>query len=150
AFGNTDSRSTIVPSYVTSSGYTEDIPGRTDVGDAQGTPGRIGFMSLPRGDVVWLRSLPEGDVAANQNPAGWNEDGSAAIVVAGSRNFKTRQYSVVDGKTGALKAVEVVKDTAWVGGPCGQCTGWYDGGRRMYWVSETNGFAQLHSAAADG
>jgi dipeptidyl aminopeptidase/acylaminoacyl peptidase len=148
--GGGDARATIIPNYVTSTGYTEDIAGRTNVGDAQGTPGRIGFMSLPRGDVVWLQPLPAGDTPANQNAAAWNEDGSAAIVVAGARNFKTRQYSVVDGKSGALKAVEVMRDTAWVGGPCGQCVGWYDGGRRMYWVSETNGFAQLHSAAADG
>src|SRR5207244_2968816 len=31
----TGARNTIVPNFVTESGYTEDIPGRTKVGDAQ-------------------------------------------------------------------------------------------------------------------
>jgi dipeptidyl aminopeptidase/acylaminoacyl peptidase len=145
-----DTRATIVPNYVTSTGYTEDIASRTNVGDVQGA-GRLGFMTLPRGEVVWIDPVPAAPgLAANTGFGGWNEDGSAALISAGTRNFKTRQWSIVDGKTGALKSVEVVRDSAWVGGPCGGCMGWYDGGRRVYWVSETNGFAQLHSAAADG
>jgi dipeptidyl aminopeptidase/acylaminoacyl peptidase len=142
-----DTRGTIVPSWVTSSGYVEDINGRTNVGDVQGT-GRMGFMTLPRGTVTWLQPLG-GDDAGNQFIADWNDAGTAAIIAATARNNKTRQYSVVNGATGAITALETIRDTAWVGGPCGQCAGWYDGGRRAYWVSETNGYAQLHSAAAD-
>ncbi|MDA1082046.1 MAG: prolyl oligopeptidase family serine peptidase [Gemmatimonadetes bacterium] len=143
-------RATIVPSYVTASGYTEDIPSRTDVGDVQGS-GRMGFMTLPRGEVVWIQPISgSSDSVATQGVMGWNDAGTAAIVSATARNWKTLQYSVVDGAAGSLKTIEVVHDTAWVGGPCGQCAGWYDGGRRVYWVSETNGWAQLHTAAADG
>jgi dipeptidyl aminopeptidase/acylaminoacyl peptidase len=144
-----DPRATIVPNYVTSTGYTEDIASRTNVGDVQGA-GRLGFMTLPRGEVVWIDPLPAAPgLAGNTGFGGWNEDGSAALISAGARNFKTRQWSIVDGKTGALKSVEIIRDTAWVGGPCGNCMGWIDNGRRIFWVSETNGFAQLHSAAAD-
>ena len=42
-----ESRAGIVPNYVTSSGFTEDIPNRTKVGDVQNVS-RIGFQSLPR------------------------------------------------------------------------------------------------------
>jgi dipeptidyl aminopeptidase/acylaminoacyl peptidase len=145
-----DQRATIVPNWVTSSGYVEDINGRSNVGDVQGT-GRMGFMTLPRGEVTWLQPITGStEPPANQFIAGWNPSGTTAAIVATARNWKTRQYSVVDGRTGAVTALETVRDTAWVGGPCGQCVGWYDDGRRVYWVSETNGFAQLHAAAADG
>lgn len=145
-----NARSTIVPNYVTASGYTEAIPSRTDVGDVQGAS-RTGFMTLPRGDVTWVQPITGSTTpAANVSVLAWNDAGSAALITATARDWKTRQYSVVDGGTGAIKTVEVVRDTAWVGGPCGSCAGWYDGGRRVYWVSETNGFAQIHTAAADG
>ncbi len=147
----TDPRSTIVPNYVTSSGYTENIPARTNVGDALGT-GRMGFMTLPRGEVVWLQPITgETGIPANQNIVDWNASGTTALIGATTRSWKTRQISVVDGTTGAIKPVEVMRDSAWVGGPCGfGCAGFYDGGRRVYWVSETNGWAQIHTAAADG
>lgn len=148
--GTSDARNGIVPNYVTTSGYTEDIPNRTKVGDAQPAT-RLGYQSLPRGDVRWLRSIDSDSLIANSQVVSWNEAGTHALVVGSSRNFKTRQYSVVDAATGSLRAIEVLRDTAWVGGPCGfGCAGFYDGGRRVYWVSEATGFAQLWSAAVDG
>ncbi len=147
--GAADARSNIVPNYVTSSGYTEDIPNRTKVGDAL-PGGRLGFQALPRGNVVWITPIDGDNTApANQNILTWNEAGSAALISATTRTWKTRQLSVVDGRSGTVKAVEVMRDSAWVGGPCGTCAGFYDNDRRIYWVSETNGWAQLHSAASD-
>ena len=145
-----DSRSGIVPNYVTSSGFTEDIPNRTKVGDAQSVS-RIGYQSLPQGDVKWLRTIDRDSLIANSNVVAWNDAGTQAMVVGSSRNFKTRQLSTVDAATGTIKAVDVLTDTAWVGGPCGfGCSGFYDGDKRLYWVSEATGYAQLWSAAADG
>jgi dipeptidyl aminopeptidase/acylaminoacyl peptidase len=144
-----DARTGIVPNYVTASGYTEDIPNRTKVGDAQPVT-RIGFQSLPQGDVKWLRTIDTDSAIANSNVVAWNDAGTQALVVGSSRNFKTRQLSLVDAATGTLKAVETLTDSAWVGGPCGfGCAGFYDGDKRVYWVSEASGYAQLWSAAAD-
>ena len=144
-----DQRAGIVPNYVTSSGFTEDIPNRTKVGDAQPVT-RIGFQLLPKGDVKWLRTIDTDSLIANSNVVAWNDAGTQALVVGSSRNFKTRQLSTVDAATGALKAVETLTDTAWVGGPCGfGCAGYYDSDKRIYWVSEASGYAQLWSAAAD-
>jgi dipeptidyl aminopeptidase/acylaminoacyl peptidase len=42
----------IVPSYVTESGYTEDIPARTKVGDAQDRR-RLAILNLKTGKSVW-------------------------------------------------------------------------------------------------
>jgi dipeptidyl aminopeptidase/acylaminoacyl peptidase len=43
-------RNTIVPSYVTESGYTEDIPGRTKVGDVQGRTRQV-IINVETGDT---------------------------------------------------------------------------------------------------
>ena len=145
-----DARSNIVPSYVTASGYTEDIPNRTKVGDAQPRT-RLGFQSLPRGDVKWLRSIDSDSLIANSQVIAWNDAGTVALVSGYSSNFKTRQLSTVDAASGVLKAIAVMKDSAWVGGPCSfGCAGFYDNDRRVYFVTEATGFAQLSSTAADG
>lgn len=49
----TGAKNTIVPNYVTESGYTEDIPGRTKVGDVQGRS-RIAIISVETGDSKWV------------------------------------------------------------------------------------------------
>ena len=140
-----------VPNYVTASGYTEDIPNRTKVGDAQNST-RFGYQQLPRGDVKWLKPIASEEAnAANANIVTWNEAGTAAIVVGQADNFKTREISVVDAATGSMKIVETLRDTAWTGGPCNQgCMGFYDNDRRIFFGSEATGFAQLWSTAADG
>lgn len=145
-----DARNNIVPNYVTSSGYTEDIPNRTKVGDAPPRT-RLGFQRLPRGEVIWLRSIDADSSIANSQLIGWNDAGTTALVVGSARNFKTRQLSTVDAATGALRAINVVRDSAWVGGPCSfGCAGFYDDDRRVYFVDESTGWAQLYSTTADG
>ena len=49
----TGAKNTIVPNYVTESAYTEDIPSRTKVGDAQGR-NRIAIISVDTGDSKWV------------------------------------------------------------------------------------------------
>ncbi|MGI8882713.1 MAG: DPP IV N-terminal domain-containing protein, partial [Pyrinomonadaceae bacterium] len=49
----TGAKNTIVPNYVTESSYTEDIPGRTKVGDAQGRS-RIAIISVENGESKWV------------------------------------------------------------------------------------------------
>ncbi|HEV8132562.1 MAG TPA: DPP IV N-terminal domain-containing protein, partial [Acidobacteriota bacterium] len=54
-----EARSTIVPSFVTKTGYTEDIPSRTKVGDAQGQT-RIGIYQLKTQKIVWVGASESG------------------------------------------------------------------------------------------
>jgi dipeptidyl aminopeptidase/acylaminoacyl peptidase len=145
-----DARSGIVPNYVTSSGYTEDIPNRTKVGDAQPRT-RLGYQLLPRGDVKWLRSIASDSLIANSQIVAWNDAGTTALFVGSASNFKTRQLSTLDAATGALTPVNVMRDSAWVGGPCSfGCAGFYDNDSRIYFVDESTGWAQLYSTAVDG
>src|SRR5438874_2090735 len=56
-------KNTIVPNFVTESGYTEDIQGRTKVGDLQGRS-RIALVSVATGEVKWVETgLQRAEVA---------------------------------------------------------------------------------------
>lgn len=46
-------KNTVVPNYVTESAYTEEIPGRTKVGDAQGRT-RLAVIAVETGEVKWV------------------------------------------------------------------------------------------------
>jgi len=144
-------QSIVVPNYVTASGYVEEIPGRTKVGDVQGS-GRLLFARLPGGTPTPLRVAPsDGTGPSSQaNVVGWNDAGTMALVMANTRDFKRRYLATVTADSGAVHVVDVLTDTAWVGGPCARCAGWYDGGKRIWMVSEADGYAHLYTMAADG
>jgi dipeptidyl aminopeptidase/acylaminoacyl peptidase len=147
----TGTRETGVPQFVTSSGYTEELRVRTKVGDAQST-GRVAFVSLPSGATKWLAVSP-GDSAKPTSSAsvlGWNPSGTTALLFASSRDYKTRFISTVSADSGTVRVVDTLRDTAWVNGPCFGCGGWYDDGRRFWFVSEASGYAHLWTAAANG
>ena len=141
---------TKVPEFVTTSGYTEERTVRTKVGDAQPS-GRVAFTRLPDGELRWLQ-LIAGDstaIPASVNLVGWNDAGTMALVVTTARDYKARYLHLVTA-TGELRTLDTLRDTAWVNGPCNGCAGWYDEGRRVWFVSEADGYAHLYTTAADG
>ena len=70
----TGAKNTIVPNYVTESGYTEDIPGRSKVGDVQGRS-RIAIISVETGESKWI---DHGQRAPAAPPAAKTEGNAAA------------------------------------------------------------------------
>src|SRR5437763_3281296 len=59
----TAGKNTVVPNFVTESGYTEDIQGRTKVGDLLGRS-RIALVSVATGEVKWVETgLQRAEVA---------------------------------------------------------------------------------------
>lgn len=61
------------------------------------------------------------------------------------------QRDLLAATSGAVKSIDVLTDTAWVGGPCGfGCAGFANDDQRVYWVGEATGYAQLWSASIDG
>src|SRR5262245_37633150 len=140
---------TRVPNYVTESGYTEDINGRTKVGDYQ-SGGRVAFMSLPSGNVHFLRVGEEATTTSSVQVMGWTDDGSKALLFSTASDFKNRWIHTVSGDSGTLKLVNTLHDSAWVAGPCFGCGGWMDGGKRFYFVSEADGYAHVYAMSADG
>jgi len=150
---STQARQTIVPNYVTRSGYTEDLNVRTKVGDAQNA-GRVAFMRLPQGTVQWLDVIPATNDAKPAPPSnvqllGWNQTGDAALVMAVTQDFKTRYIHQVNAD-GTLATLDVLTDTAWVAGPCFGCGGWIDEGRTAWFVSEADGFAHVYTVPKGG
>jgi len=144
------SRPTEVPKWVTKSGYVEDIKGRDKVGDAQDS-GRVALVSLPTGNARWLHAIP-GDSIANPGlirMLGWNDDGSRALLFTVRSDYKERYIETV-AEDGRMDTVDVLRDTAWIEGPCFGCGGWYDNGKRVWFVSEADGWAHLYGVNADG
>ncbi len=138
-----------VPNYVTSSGFTEEINTRTKVGDGNARF-RAYRLDLATGKLSALHVIA-GDstrVAAQVRFAGWNDDGSAGLLSAGTPDFKWRYLTSV-GEAGGVQVVDALRDTAWVGGPCGGCMGWLPDGR-VWFASEASGYAQLYAAGRDG
>ena len=142
-------RQTEVPQFVTATGYVENMKVRTKVGDVSDAQ-RVVWVSLPSGRSVKLSVFGADSVAGFVRLAGWNDDGTRAAFFAFPANHKSRVLYTVRSDTSAATVVETLRDTAWVGGPCSSCVGFYEGGRRLWFVSEATGFAQLYSAAVDG
>lgn len=58
----TNAKNTIVPNYVTESAFTEDIPGRAKVGDAQGRS-RIAIINSETGEQKWVEQGQRAEAA---------------------------------------------------------------------------------------
>ena len=139
---------TIIPDWVTQSGYTEPMNMRTKVGDVQGTS-RVALLRLATGEATWLDVVPGGEASGSTRFGEWSPDGSAALLFTTTSDFKTRYiHSVTDA--GVLRTLDTLTDTAWVAGPCFGCFGWIQDGARAWFVSEASGYAHVYSVAADG
>lgn len=136
-------KSAQVPSYVTESGYTEELPARTKVGTPQATQE---FFVYPVGkDTVWsvsVRSIPgiydqpdhlkavgtaKPDTAKKVRPVVingpvWSADGKLCVVVVRSTDYKDRWIMRLDPSAGPasvprLTLLDRQHDSTWVAGP---------------------------------
>ena len=166
---STDRKSTVVPSYVTASGYTEDIPGRTKVGSAPSDQEsfiydlkRDTVYAIHTGQIPGIKDLPDflkdypkelelarsknSDRKVNLSGPIWNASGSAAIVVAESLDNKDLWILKLDPATGNLSVLDRQRDEAWIGGP-GIGAGnmqWIDNDQ-FYFQSEVSGYSHLYT-----
>ncbi|WP_316830353.1 S9 family peptidase [Pedobacter aquatilis] len=166
-----NNHNTIVPNYVTSSGYTEDIPGRTKVGENESVS--QGFIYDTQKDSVYtiqtatipgIKDIPDfykdypkaldtlkkknADRLVNFFGPLWNENGSTGIMVATSADNKDRWILKLDATTGKFDLIDRQHDEAWIGGPgisgfFQGSTGWIDNSR-FYYQSEATGYSHLY------
>jgi dipeptidyl aminopeptidase/acylaminoacyl peptidase len=80
----------------------------------------------------------------------WSEDGTRAAMLARASDNKDRWILSLDPSTGKTKALARVHDDAWVGGPGSFTLGWLPDNRRVYFISERDGWAHLYTVNADG
>jgi acetyl esterase/lipase len=148
-----DDKNTVIPDWITADGYTQDITGRTKVGDVQGES-RAGLITTATGEVTWLDAAPDGYEAAEKPSVGnlgWNDAGTHAFLFAVSYDNKDRWLWSVEAATGARTLLDHLHDEAWVGGPCfSRCVMFVPGTDRIAFVSEETGYAHLYTVDADG
>ena len=145
---------TAIPTWITATGYVAEQQGRSKVGDAIGRT-RMGMLDFATSRVNWISEVTpvfgdSTDHYSRLTSLGWNDAGDAALVVAEPSNYKSRRIIRVQPDSATMVTVELLRDSAWVGGPCGGCGGWLPGNRGIWWVSEADGFAHLYVSGADG
>jgi dipeptidyl aminopeptidase/acylaminoacyl peptidase len=167
-------KSTIVPDYVTSSGYTEDIPNRTKVGSPQATSEsfiydrqRDTVYSMVTKDLPGIKDIPEfikdypkqleaikklnADRKVDIAGPYWSPDGKYAIVNIDAQDNKDRWLMKLDAATGKLTLLDRQHDDAWIGGPgtgawfANGSLGWADD-THFYFQSEASGYSHLYMA----
>lgn len=163
-------KSTVVPNYITESAYVEDIPGRSNVGDSQGTS-RVAILNAETGEVTWVdhgqRRAPAPaaeDASQGDHPAApapqdrdvelgmpvWSEDGARAVIAARAADNKDRWILALDPATGKTRELAHDHDDAWIGGPAAGTLGWMKNDREIYFQSERSGFAHLYAVPFEG
>lgn len=165
-------KNTIVPDYVTLSGYTEDIPARTKVGNALpkyesyiydtlkdsvytiSTKDLPGIKDLPDYVKDYPKQLEERkkkneDRSVSINGIIWNSNGSAAVAVINAQDNKDRWIMKLDAASGKLSLLDRQRDEAWIGGPGVSnfgtgYIGWIDD-NTVYFQSEKTGYSHLYT-----
>ncbi|HEU0053932.1 MAG TPA: DPP IV N-terminal domain-containing protein, partial [Longimicrobium sp.] len=139
-------RQTMVPAFVTESGYTEPMNVREKVGDAVGTS-RAAIVDLATGQAKWLE--PEAkERRVSMQGFGWAPGEDRALVMGVAFDFKDRWIytATPDGRT---TVVDHDRDTTWVGGPNLYAAGWTRDGR-VWFLSEKTGYSHLYTVSANG
>jgi dipeptidyl aminopeptidase/acylaminoacyl peptidase len=161
-------KTTIVPSYVTESGYTTDLPTREKVGHAQGiyeayiynkvldTVYPIKLDSIPGSTDVpdYVKDYPkqkEKKASLRKmwvSEVYWNESNDLAIVDIRSVDNKDRWLMQLDPTTAKLSLINRQRDEAWVGGPGNSSfranAGWIND-HVFYFQSEQTGYSHLYA-----
>jgi dipeptidyl aminopeptidase/acylaminoacyl peptidase len=164
----TGNKNTIVPNYITASGYTEDINGRTKVGENLSTSityvfdiDKDSLYAINVSQIPGIKDLPDyvkdypkqleertkknEDRKLNLNVVNWNENGSFAVVTGRSQDNKDFWILKLDPASGTLSLIDRQRDEAWIGGPgVARDVKWIDN-QKFYFQSEATGYSHLYS-----
>lgn len=166
-----DSKRIIVPAYVTESGFTTDIAGRTKVGEVAGTSEFFIFdrvrdtVHAIKADstLAGIKDLPDyvkdypkqladrtkKPMMRNVTFSGpyWSPKGSHGVVQIFSGDNKDRWLMLWDTVTHSLKLLDRQRDEAWVGGPGVSSfseNNWLDE-QTIWFQSEASGYSHLYT-----
>ena len=158
-------KNTIVPDYVTESGFTTDIPGRTKVGAPMGTYESYVYdrekdtvFAIKTDQIPGIRDLPDyvkdypsRDSTARRNTPRvvtingpyWNEKSSHGIVEIYSQDNKDRWIMLLNAEDGKLQLLDRQRDEAWIGGPG---IGGFGSSGPAHWIDEDNYWFQSEAS----
>jgi dipeptidyl aminopeptidase/acylaminoacyl peptidase len=139
---------TMVPAWVTETGYTEPMNVRTKVGDVEGVE-RAAVLDLQTSTLNWVQlDSVQRARKVTLNAGSWAPTEDRALLIGTPYDFKDRWIYVV-GPDAKPTVLDALRDTAWVGGP-----GLFDVGfvsnDRVYFMSERTGYAHLYTVPATG
>ena len=136
-----------LPVWVTATGYIETPPNRTKVGDEQ-TVTKAGILEFATGAVNWV-DPGLGSRGADLRGVGWAPTGRKALVSGFAHDYTDRWLWVVDVPGFQVRQVDVLHDSAWVGG-LSRSSGWLQEGETVWFTSEATGWAHLYTVPAAG
>jgi dipeptidyl aminopeptidase/acylaminoacyl peptidase len=137
-----------VPNYVTESGYTEEIKGRTNVGDVQERT-RVAILDAMTGEVQWA-DPGTGDKLVNLDLPLFNDQGNRAVMVVRSVDNKDRWIQLLDTASAKATTLFHEHDDAWLDGPGYDTLGWLKNGDEIYFESERDGWDHLYTVSSLG
>lgn len=157
-------KSTIVPTYVTESGYTETIPTRSKVGvPTSSSEASIydrledSVYSISLDELPGLSKAPEylkdynKDVKdrkknINISTAQWSPTGNTALMEIRSSDNKDRWLAIWSTDTKKIIVADHQHNEAWIGGPgsFSNAIGWINDSE-FYYRSEASGYAHLYT-----
>ncbi len=151
-----DAKNTAVPNFVTESAYTENLPSRSKVGDAQSRM-RTALLRTQSGELTWLdhgqkekQGEKEVDRAVALFNAQWSDDGAKLALLGRSTDNKDRWIFAADAATGKLRVLFHLHDDAWVDGPGSRSLGWLGDNQTVWFQAERDGWSHLHTVAWEG
>jgi len=157
-------RNVVVPNYVNETGYTEDIPGRTAVGDTQNRT-LLAVLNLKTGKTAWAdgsfaeeikdtKEAKDTKEKRTDREIRWSmpdvsDDGKLAVAGARSADNKDRWYVAVDPDSGKSRVVDTLHDEAWIreaGGGFGSSgIEFLPDNKRVWFLSERDGWMHLYT-----
>jgi len=159
-------KGTIVPHYVTESGYTEDQRTRSKVGDTP-TEYKMYIYDIANEKVIpvvldnlegldyvptYTKEYPDKPYK-NENRIGsingplWNSTGTKAILDIQSNDYKDRWIVSLDAASGTITNLDHQHDEAWIAGPAvgRRNLGWMPDDTTIWFMSEKTGYAHLYT-----
>ncbi|HET7896807.1 MAG TPA: DPP IV N-terminal domain-containing protein, partial [Flavisolibacter sp.] len=134
-----NAKNTVIPNYVTETGFTTDINGRNKVGAPLGSTELYLYdtekdtaYAVKTANLPGITDRPEytkqyaSTDTARKKPGSrtvsfmstkWNEAGTKAVVDIRSTDNKDRWMALLDPATGNLKTLDRQHDSAWIAGP---------------------------------
>lgn len=149
-------RQTIVPDFVTSSGYTGSIPSYRQAGD-ESFEVKSGIIDLAGGKVSWI-NFGLGDRELDHYYFYWNPDSKRAVVSVAALNKehnKHRWLAVVKtpakpGEKITARIIAYEYDDAYITHAAMTYFDWLPDGENVWFVSERSGWMHVHTVSARG
>ncbi len=140
-----DIKNTIVPRYVTRSGYTETMDSHAKAAYTSRHM-KAGIVDCEKGDVKWVDYGSE-EKAMIPGMIYWSPDGKKCLLTARSEDRKDTWLFRLDMTTGETSVIEHIHDDAWIGYLGLTNILWWPDSEHISYISEKSGFAHLYKAS---